>query len=207
MALSNRGNRAEAIRQSILTDAADPEKFIEDYMANATKFEGGATRFNYFDEQFKDVANQTRRDLFRKADLDTKDIRRTPSEAVADSINRIIAGTVSGKLLGGFFSPFVSTPVIGLGQNVGNQMSSFGVQPTARLAQGIADRLHRLIFPHRQSSAIFGKYNKAIQSTRIEAKKLQEEIDAKKAKGEDVKSEEVALGIKNEDIEMQIVMS
>ena len=201
MAMNDRGNRAEAIRQSILTNAADPEKFIQDYMANVSKFEGGATRFNYFDEQYKDVANQTRRDLFRKADLDRKDIRRNPSEIVADGINRLFAGSVVGKLLGGLFSPFVSTPVIGLGQNVGNQMSSFGVQPTVRLTQGISDRLHRLIFPHRQSSAVFGKYNKALQSARLEAKKLQEEIDGKTAKGEDVKSEEVALGIKNEEIE------
>jgi hypothetical protein len=201
IAMNDRGNRAEAIRQSILTNAADPEKFIQDYMANVSKFEGGATRFNYFDEQFKDVANQTRRDLFRKADLDRKDIRRNPSEIVADSINRLFAGSVVGKLLGGLFSPFVTTPVIGLGQNVGNQMSSFGVQPAVRLAQGTADRLHRLIFPHRQSSAVFGKYNKALQSARLEAKKLQEEIDGKTAKGEDVKSEEVALGIKNEEIE------
>ena len=201
MAMTDRGNRAEAIRQSILTGADDPEAFIENFMANASKIEGGITRFNYFDEQYKDVANQTRRGLFRKADLDTKDIRRTLSESVADAVNRMIYGSPAGKLLGGLQMPFVTTPVIGLGQNLGNTLSSKGITTGVKLSQNLLDKINRLMFPHRQSSAFFGKYNKAIQDSKLEAKKLQEEIDSKKFEGEELEQKEKALGLKNEEIE------
>jgi hypothetical protein len=188
LAMTNRGNKAAAFREAIVTKPDNPAEFIQKYIDGASKVDDrGVTRFNYFDEKYNLVANQTRRGLFRRADYEKGDYRLNNSERFADFANQLFGRNVFMNIIGALTAPFRTTPIIGLGQNIGNLIAP-GKVP-AKLVGEFSYVLQRLITPNKTTSSI-DPINKQISEIEIQIKDLRAKVN-----------EDVDISISDEKLE------
>ena len=188
LAMTNRGNKAAAFREAIVTKPDNPAEFIQKYIDEASKVDDrGVTRFNYFDEKYNLVANQTRRGLFRRADYEKNDYRLNNSERFADFANEIFGKNVLMNIFGALTAPFRTTPIIGLGQNIGNALAPAKVP--AKLFGEFSYVIQRLVTPNKTTSSI-DPINKQISEIEIQIKDLRAKVD-----------EDVDISISDENLE------
>ena len=189
MILAGRRVRADAYREAIKQQPSDPAAFIDKYIANASTVDKqGVKRFNYLDEKYKDGANDVRRGLFRRADLEADDYRVQTEEHVINFWGKITGGDPNmGKFLVRFMQPIFTTPTIGLIQS-GRNVAHTAPIPIP-LAANVGQRAYsevakRLGKKGKISSIVSGRVNKEINDHEIKIERLKTE---KKKEGLDAK--------------------
>ncbi len=189
MILKGRRVRADAYREAIKQQPSDLAAFIDDYIANATTVDKqGVKRFNYLDEKYKDGANEVRRGLFRRADLEADDYRVQTEEHVINFWGKLTSGDPTmGKFFLRFMQPIFTTPTIGLiqsGRNVAHS-APLPIPLTANVGQrAYSEVAKRVGKKGKISNIVSGRVNKEINDHEIEIERLKTE---KKKEGLDPK--------------------
>ena len=193
--LESRGHRTEAIKEAIKQQIKPEEVsgFIDDYIKKASTVDAqGVKRFNYLDEKYKDTANQTRRGLFRPADLDTKDPRMLMEEHLVMSLRSWMGGDLTAaKFLFRFLQPIITTPTIALAQQGRTAARTTGIPAAVNIGQRLyAGGAKRVGSDGKISSAMSGRVNKEINDLEIKveerrAKTKEKGLDAEEQKKRD----------------------
>jgi len=193
--LESRGHRTEAIKEAIKQQIKPEEVsgFIDDYIKKASTVDAqGVKRFNYLDQKYKDTANQTRRGLFRPADLDTKDPRILMEEHLVMSLRSWMGGDLTAaKFLFRFLQPIITTPTIALAQQGRTAARTTGIPAAVNIGQRLyAGGAKRVGSDGKISSAMSGRVNKEINDLEIKveerrAKTKEKGLDAEEQKKRD----------------------
>jgi hypothetical protein len=170
--LQGRGIRAEAIKEAIKQQVKPEEVagFIDDYIKKSSTIDAqGVKRFNYLDEKYRNTANQTRRGLFRPADLDGKDPRMLMEEHLVMSLRSWTGGDLTAsKFLFRFLQPIITTPTIALAQQGRIAAQATGVPAAVNVGQRLyAGGAKRVGKDGNISSVMSGRINKEINDLEI----------------------------------------
>ena len=186
MILHGRKVRADAYREAIKQQPSDPDAFIADYIAKANNVDKqGVNRFNYLDEKYKDGANEVRKGLFRRADLEADDYRVQTEENVTNFWSKITGGDPTMfKFFARFMQPIFQTPTIALIQSGRNLAHTKGMPLTASVLQrSYSEVAKRTGTKGKISNVLSGRVNKEINDHEITIERLNTE---KKKQGLDV---------------------
>lgn len=178
MILEGRRVRADAYREAIKQQPSDPAAFIDNYIANATTVDKqGVKRFNYLDEKYKDGANEVRKGLFRRADLEADDYRVQTEEHVTNFWGKLTGGDPTmGKFFLRFMQPIFTTPTIGLIQSGRNVAHTKGLPLAANVGQRAYSEVAKRTGKNGKISNILsGRLNREINDHEIEIEKLKTE--------------------------------
>ena len=187
MILEGRRVRADAYREAIKQQPSDPAAFIDDYIAKASNVDKqGVKRFNYLDEKYKDGANEVRKGLFRRADLEADDYRVQAEENVINFWGKLTGGDPTmGKFFLRFMQPIFTTPTIGLIQSGRHVAYTKGLPLAANVGQrAYSEVAKRTGQKGKISNILSGRVNKEINDHEIEIERLKTE---KKKEGLDPK--------------------
>jgi len=170
--LQGRGVRAEAIKEAIKQQVKPEEVagFIDDYITKSSNVDAqGVKRFNYLDEKYRNTANQTRRGLFRPADLDKNDPRMLMEETLVQSIRSWTGGDLTAsKFLFRFLQPIITTPTIALAQQGRIVAQATGLPAVADIGQrAYAGSAKRVGKRGKISNVMSGRINKEINDLEI----------------------------------------
>jgi hypothetical protein len=170
--LQGRGVRAEAIKEAIKQQVKpeDVAGFIDDYIQKSSTVDNqGVKRFNYLDEKYRNTANQTRRGLFRPADLDKNDPRMLMEETLVQSIRSWTGGDLTAsKFLFRFLQPIITTPTIALAQQGRIVAQTTGLPALVDVGQRLyAGGAKRVGKQGKISNVMSGRINKEINDLEI----------------------------------------
>ena len=199
--LEGRGHRAEAIKEAIKQQVKPDKvaKFIEDYIAKSSTVDAqGVKRFNYLDEKYRNTSNQTRRGLFRPADLEAKDPRILMEENLVNSIRSWTGGDLTAsKFLFRFLQPIITTPTIALAQQGRTVARTTGIPAAVDIGQrAYAGAAKRIGADGKISNVMSGRINKEINDLEIKV-----ENTRAKTKEEGLEADEVTK--RKEDLAAQ----
>ena len=184
LVLQGRSVRAEAIKEAI-KQKVKPEEitgFIDDYITKSSTVDAqGVKRFNYLDEKYKNLANQTRRDLFRTADLEKGDPRILMEEHLVNFFRSAAGGDLTaGKFLFRFLNPIISTPTVALAQQGRTLAQSTGVPALIDVGQRVyAGGAKRVGEKGKISNVMSGGVNKQINDLEMKVEDLRSKTKEK----------------------------
>jgi hypothetical protein len=175
--LQGRGVRAEAIKEAIKQQIKPEEVagFIDDYITKSSTVDAqGVKRFNYLDDKYGNTANQTRRGLFRGAELDAKDPRILMEEHLVNSIRSWTGGDLTAaKFLFRFLQPIITTPTIALAQQGRTVARATGIPAAVDVGQRVyAGAAKRVGGEGKISNVMSGRINKEINDLEITVEDL-----------------------------------
>jgi hypothetical protein len=175
--LQGRGIRAEAIKEAIKQKVKPDEVagFIDDYITKSSTVDAqGVKRFNYLDDKYGNTANQTRRGLFRGAELEAKDPRILMEEHLVNSIRSWTGGDLTAaKFLFRFLQPIITTPTIALAQQGRTVARATGIPAAVDVGQRMyAGAAKRVGSDGKISNVMSGGINKQINDLEMTVEDL-----------------------------------
>jgi hypothetical protein len=204
--LQGRGIRAEAIKEAIKQQVKPEEVagFIDDYIKKSSTIDAqGVKRFNYLDEKYRNTANQTRRGLFRPADLDGKDPRMLMEEHLVMSLRSWTGGDLTAaKFLFRFLQPIITTPTIALAQQGRTLARTTGVPAVLDIGQRLyAGGAKRVGKDGNISSVMSGRINKEINDLEIKVEDLRAKTKEKGLDADELAKREQDLAANKEKLD------
>ena len=203
--LQGRGIRAEAIKEAI-KQRVKPEEvtgFIDDYITKSSTVDTqGVKRFNYLDEKYGNTANQTRRGLFRGAELDAKDPRILMEEHLVNSIRSWTGGDLTAsKFLFRFLQPIITTPTIALAQQGRTVARATGIPAAVDVGQRVyAGAAKRVGSDGKISNVMSGGINKQINDLEMTVEDLRAKTKEKGLDPEEQKKRDENLAANKEKL-------
>ncbi len=205
LVLQGRSVRAEAIKEAIKQKVKPEEitKFIDDYITKSSTVDAqGVKRFNYLDEKYKNLANQTRRDLFRTADLEKGDPRILMEEHLVNFFRSAAGGDLTaGKFLFRFLNPIISTPTVALAQQGRTVAQSTGVPALIDMSQRVyAGGAKRVGKKGKISNVMSGGVNKQINDLEMKVEDLRAKTKEKGLDPKEQKKRDANLAANKEQL-------
>jgi hypothetical protein len=205
LVLQGRSVRAEAIKEAIKQKVKPEEiaRFIDDYITKSSTVDAqGVKRFNYLDEKYKNLANQTRRDLFRTADLEKGDPRILMEEHLVNFFRSAAGGDLTaGKFLFRFLNPIISTPTVALAQQGRTVAQSTGVPALIDMSQRVyAGGAKRVGKKGKISNVMSGGVNKQINDLEMKVEDLRAKTKEKGLDPEEQKKRDEDLASNKEKL-------
>ena len=203
--LQGRGIRAEAIKEAI-KQRVKPEEvtgFIDDYITKSSTVDTqGVKRFNYLDEKYGNTANQTRRGLFRGAELDAKDPRILMEEHLVNSIRSWTGGDLTAsKFLFRFLQPIITTPTIALAQQGRTVARATGIPAAVDVGQRVyAGAAKRVGSDGKIRNVMSGGINKQINDLEMTVEDLRAKTKEKGLDPEEQKKRDENLAANKEKL-------
>lgn len=203
--LQGRGIRAEAIKEAIKQQVKPEEVagFIDDYIKKSSTVDAqGVERFNYLDEKYRNTANQTRRGLFRPADLDGKDPRMLMEEHLVMSLRSWTGGDLTaGKFLFRFLQPIITTPTIALAQQGRTAARATGIPAVVDVGQRLyAGGAKRVSKDGNISNVMSGRLNKEINDLEIKVEELRAKTKEKGLDADELEKRDQDLAANKEKL-------
>ena len=203
--LQGRGIRAEAIKEAIKQQIKPDEVagFIDDYITKSSTVDAqGVKRFNYLDEKYNNTANQTRRGLFRGAELEAKDPRILMEEHLIMSIRSWTGGDLTAaKFLFRFLQPIITTPTIALAQQGRTVVRATGIPAAVDVGQRVyAGAAKRVGGEGKISNVVSGRINKEINDLELKVEDLRTKTKEKGLEAEEVTKREEDLAANQEQL-------
>ena len=203
--LEGRGHRADAIKEAI-KQKVKPEEvagFIDDYVKKAGNVDAqGIKRFNYLDNKYRNSANQTRRGLFRPADLEKGDPRALMEEHLVSFFRSASGGDLTaGKLLFRFLQPIITTPTIALAQQGRTVARATGIPAAVDIGQRVyAGGAKRVGKKGKISNVMSGGINKQINDLEMTVEDLRAKTKEKGLDLEEQKKRDENLAANKEQL-------
>ena len=203
--LEGRAHRADAIKEAI-KQKIKPEEvagFIDDYVKKASNVDAqGIRRFNYLDDKYRNSANQTRRNLFRPADLEKGDPRVLMEEHLVNFFRSASGGDLTaGKFLFRFLSPIITTPTVGLAQQGRTLARATGIPAVVDIGQRVyAGGAKRVGKKGKISNVMSGGVNKQINDLEMKVEELRAETKEKGLDPEEQKKRDANLAANKEKL-------
>ena len=203
--LEGRAHRADAIKEAI-KQKIKPEEvagFIDDYVKKASNVDAqGIRRFNYLDDKYRNSADQTRRNLFRPADLEKGDPRVLMEEHLVNFFRSASGGDLTaGKFLFRFLSPIITTPTVGLAQQGRTLARATGIPAVVDIGQRVyAGGAKRVGKKGKISNVMSGGVNKQINDLEMKVEELRAETKEKGLDPEEQKKRDANLAANKEKL-------
>ena len=203
--LEGRAHRADAIKEAI-KQKIKPEEvagFIDDYVKKASTVDTqGIRRFNYLDDKYRNSADQTRRNLFRPADLEKGDPRVLMEEHLVNFFRSASGGDLTGgKLLFRFLAPIISTPTVGLAQQGRTLARATGIPAAVDIGQRVyAGGAKRVGKKGKISNVMSGGVNKQINDLEMTVEDLRAKTKEKGLDPEEQKKRDATLAANKEKL-------
>ena len=203
--LEGRAHRSDAIKEAI-KQKIKPEEvagFIDDYVKKASNVDAqGIRRFNYLDDKYRNSADQTRRNLFRPADLEKGDPRVLMEEHLVNFFRSASGGDLTaGKFLFRFLSPIITTPTVGLAQQGRTLARATGIPAVVDIGQRVyAGGAKRVGKKGKISNVMSGGVNKQINDLEMKVEELRAETKEKGLDPEEQKKRDANLAANKEKL-------
>ena len=203
--LEGRAHRADAIKEAIKQKVKPDEVagFIDDYVKKASTVDTqGIRRFNYLDDKYRNSADQTRRNLFRPADLEKGDPRVLMEEHLVNFFRSASGGDLTaGKFLFRFLSPIITTPTVGLAQQGRTLARATGIPAVVDIGQRVyAGGAKRVGKKGKISNVMSGGVNKQINDLEMKVEELRAETKEKGLDPEEQKKRDANLAANKEKL-------
>ena len=203
--LEGRAHRSDAIKEAI-KQKIKPEEvagFIDDYVKKASNVDAqGIRRFNYLDDKYRNSADQTRRNLFRPADLEKGDPRVLMEEHLVNFFRSASGGDLTaGKFLFRFLSPIITTPTVGLAQQGRTLARATGIPAVVDIGQRVyAGGAKRVGKKGKISNVMSGGVNKQINDLEMTVEDLRAKTKEKGLDPEEQKKRDANLAANKEKL-------